>query len=172
MPYPGFTIELVMIDYEGTLETNSKANSANKGTEGNSGYVKGRVTANSKQSKASGSEDNDDIFSDSDGEESGSSRSRQTQAGTGVEPSASSHLSNPAAEQIGTSGHGTHQLSVKNQAPSSNNASKDASINGVGKPSCGLEIPSMDSMGASDIKAIAADASVFSFGDEEDYESE
>ena len=53
------------------------------------------------------------------------------------------------------------------------NASKDASINGVGsKPSSGLEIPSMDSMDASDIKAIAADASVFSFGDEEDYDSE
>ncbi|XWS33566.1 hypothetical protein CRYUN_Cryun22dG0094300 [Craigia yunnanensis] len=172
VPYPGLKIELVMIDYDGTLETNSKANPANKGTDGNSGYAKGGVTANSKQNKASGSEDNDDVFSDSDGEESGAS-SRQTQAATGVGPAVSSHLSNPAAEQIGMSKHGTHKLSVKNQATSLKNASKDASINGVGsKPSSGLEIPSMESMGASDIKAIAADASVFSFGDEEDYESE
>ena len=117
MPYPGFTIELVMIDYEGTLETNSKANSANKGIDGNSGYAEGGGIANSKQNKASGSEDNDDVFSDSDGEESGAS-SRQNQAVAGVGPAVSSHLSNTAAEQIGTSKHGTHQLSVKNQAPS------------------------------------------------------
>ncbi|XWS41855.1 hypothetical protein CRYUN_Cryun17cG0118800 [Craigia yunnanensis] len=172
VPCPGFKIELVMVDYDGTLGTNSKSDSANKGTEGNSGYAKGGVTANSKQSKASGSEDNDDVFSDSDGEESGASRSRQTQAAAGVGPAVSSHLSDPAAEQIGTSKHGTHQLSPKNQEPLSNNASKDTGVNGVDKPSSGLEIPSMDSMGASDIKAIAADASVFSFGDEEDYESE
>ncbi|XVF17624.1 hypothetical protein REPUB_Repub10bG0139300 [Reevesia pubescens] len=171
--YPGFKIELIMIDYDGKLDTNSKANSTNKGTEGNSGNAKkAGVAANSKQQrKASGSEDNDDIFSDGDGEESGGSRSRQTQAGAGVAPAISRHLSNPAAEQIGTSKHGTHQLSVKNQEPSSNNASKDISIHGIGKSSSGLEIPSLDSMGASDIKEIAADASDFSFGDE-DYESE
>ncbi|XVF15502.1 hypothetical protein REPUB_Repub09cG0159400 [Reevesia pubescens] len=171
IPYPGFKIELVMIDYDSTLDANSRANSANKGTEGNSSYTKDGVTANSKQSKASGSEDNDDVFSDSDGEESGSTRIRQTQAAAAaVGPAVSGHLSNPAAEQIGMSKHGTH--SVKNQEPSSNNASKDISINGVGKASSGLEIPSTDSMSASDIKAIAADASVFSFGDDEDYESE
>ncbi|XVE82840.1 hypothetical protein DITRI_Ditri16bG0038000 [Diplodiscus trichospermus] len=130
VPYPGFKIELVIVDYDGTLKTNSKASSANKGAE---------AIANSKQSKASGSKDNDDVFSDSDGEESGSSRSRQTQAGAEVTPAISSYLTNPAAEQMGTSKLATDH---------------------------------MDSMGASDIKAIAADASVFSFGDEEDYESQ
>ncbi|XVF61240.1 hypothetical protein PTKIN_Ptkin08bG0114200 [Pterospermum kingtungense] len=151
VPYQGFKIELVMIDYDGTRETNSKSDSANKGTEG---------TANSKQGKAS---DNDDVFSDSDGEESGASGGRQTQTAAGVRPAVSSHPSNPAAEQMGTSKHGT----VKNPEPSPN---KDVGINGVGKPSSGLEIP--NTMGASDIKAMAADASVFSFGDDEDYESE
>lgn len=161
---PGFKIELVMIDYEGTLGKNSQVNSTNKGAESNSSCAKGAVTADPKQSKASGSEDNDDVFSNSDGEESGSSRSRQSQAGAGIRPAVSSHLSNPE--------HGIHHLLVKNQTPSSNNASKDTSINGIGKPSAALEIPSVDSLGASDIKAIAADASVFSFGDEEDSESE
>ncbi|XVE87069.1 hypothetical protein DITRI_Ditri18aG0086700 [Diplodiscus trichospermus] len=166
VPCPGFKIELVMVDYDGTLETKPKSDSTNKETYANAG-----VRSNSKQSKASGNEDNDDIFSDSDGEESGVPRSRQTQEAAGVGPAASSHLSNPTADQTGTSTHGTHQLPVKVQEPLSNNASKDIAINGAGKPSPGLEIPTMDSMGASDIKAIAADASVFSFGDE-DYESE
>lgn len=159
-----------MIDYDGTRETNSKSVSVNKGTESNSGITEGRITANSKQSKASGNEDNDDVFSDSDGEESGSSRGRQTQSAAGVRPAISSHLSNPAAEKTGTSKHGTHQLSAKNSEPLLNNAPKDIGINGVGKPSSGLDMP--ETMGASDIKAIAADASVFSFGDEDDYESE
>ncbi|XVF59362.1 hypothetical protein PTKIN_Ptkin07bG0269600 [Pterospermum kingtungense] len=164
VPYPGFKIELVMIDCDGTPVTNSEANCTNKGAEGKSCCAKGGITGDPKQSKTSRNKDSDDVFSDSDGdgEESVSSRSRQTRAGAGVRPEASSYPSNPE--------HGTHQLSVKNQTPSSNNAYQDASINGVGKPSNGLEIPSITS--ASDIKAIAADASVFSFGDEEDYESE
>ncbi|KAK6287833.1 hypothetical protein POUND7_014012 [Theobroma cacao] len=172
VPYPGFKVELVMVDYDGIPQSNSNTNSVNEETQGNSSYTKDGVTARSKHSKVSGNEDNDDVFSDSDEEESGASRSRQTQA-AGAGPAVSSHLTNPAAEQIGTSTHGTHQLSVKNQERALSNASKDVSINGVGKPCSGLEIPNLDSMGASDIKAIAADASVFSFGDEEeDYESE
>ncbi|XP_012489195.1 phosphatidylinositol 3,4,5-trisphosphate 3-phosphatase and protein-tyrosine-phosphatase PTEN2A [Gossypium raimondii] len=168
VPYHGFKIELVMIDYDGPLKMNSKSDSANNGTEGNSGYVKDRVIgANSKQSKASETEDNDDIFSDSDGEESGASPSRPTQPAAGAGPTISSNLLNPAAEQKGTS-----KPSVKNQELSSNNSSKDIAINGVGKHSTGLELPSMELMGASDIKSIAADASVFSFGDDEDYDSE
>ncbi|MBA0801946.1 hypothetical protein Gohar_012283 [Gossypium harknessii] len=168
VPYHGFKIELVMIDYDGPLKMNSKSDSANNGTEGNSGYVKDRIIgANSKQSKASETEDNDDIFSDSDGEESGASPSRPTQPAAGAGPTISGNLLNPAAEQKGTS-----KPSVKNQELSSNNSSKDIAINGVGKHSTGLELPSMELMGASDIKSIAADASVFSFGDDEDYDSE
>ncbi|OMO56610.1 hypothetical protein CCACVL1_26429 [Corchorus capsularis] len=166
LPYPGFKVELVMIDYDGRLATNSKAtNSANKGTEGNSDYAKDGATANSKQNKVSGNEDNDDVFSDSDGEESGTPRSRQTQATAGVRAAASSNLSNNATRQVGMSTPETHQRSVKNEEPASNNASKD-------NESTGLAVPNLNSMGASDIKAMAADASVFSFGDDEDYESE
>ncbi|KAB2055682.1 hypothetical protein ES319_A11G053700v1 [Gossypium barbadense] len=168
VPYHGFKIELVMIDYDGPLKMNSKSDSANNGTEGNSGYVKDRVVgANSKQSNASETEDNDDIFSDSDGEESGSSPNRPTQPAAGAGPTISSNLLNPAAEQKGTS-----KPSVKNQELSSNNSSKDIAINEVGKHSTGVELPSMELMGASDIKSIAADASVFSFGDDEDYDSD
>ncbi|KAE8699987.1 Cathepsin B [Hibiscus syriacus] len=106
VPYHGFNIELVMVDYDSTLKANPKSDSANKGTKGNSSYVKDRVVeANSKQRKASRTEDGDDIFSDS--------------AGRGIRGINNAELT-----------------------------------------------------GASDIRAMAADASVFSFGDEADYESE
>ncbi|KAL4353551.1 hypothetical protein GQ457_06G035560 [Hibiscus cannabinus] len=168
VPYHGFQIALVMVDYDGTLKTNSKSDSANKGTEGDSSYVKdGVVEANSKQSKASRTEDGDDIFSDSDGEESGASTSKPTQPAAAVGSVTSSTLSKPAAEQIGTS-----KVADKNQELLSKNSSEDIAINGGGKPSTGVELPIVELIGASDIKAMAADASVFSFGDEEDYESE
>ncbi|KAK8687782.1 hypothetical protein V6N13_086578 [Hibiscus sabdariffa] len=166
VPYHGFQIALVMVDYDGTLKTNSKSDSANKGTEGDSSYVKdGVVEANSKQSKRT--EDGDDIFSDSDGEESGASTSKPTQPAAAVGPVISSTISKPAAEQIGTS-----KVADKNQELLSNNSSEDIAINGGGKPSTGVELPIVELIGASDIKAMAADASVFSFGDEEGYESE
>ncbi|XP_039042493.1 phosphatidylinositol 3,4,5-trisphosphate 3-phosphatase and protein-tyrosine-phosphatase PTEN2A-like [Hibiscus syriacus] len=168
VPYHGFKIELVMVDYDGAPKANSKSYSANRGTEGNSGNVNdGVVEANSKQSKASGTEESDDIFSDSDGEESGASTSKPTRRAAAVGPVTSSNLSTPASEQVVVS-----IPSVKNQELLSNSSSKDIAINGSGKQSTGLELPSVELMGASDIKAMAADASVFSFGDEEDYESE
>ncbi|KAA3476259.1 Phosphatidylinositol-3,4,5-trisphosphate 3-phosphatase [Gossypium australe] len=128
-PYPGFKIQLVMIDYEGMVETNCKANFANKGTE-----VATMITY-------------------SHGDKS------LTQAGAGIGPMVSSHLSYPKSEQIGTSKDGTYQQSVKNQEPSFSNASKDIGNNGVNKASSGLQIPITESMGASDIKAMSADAS-------------
>ncbi|KAE8694045.1 Exonuclease, putative isoform 1 [Hibiscus syriacus] len=166
VPYHGFNIELVNVDYDGTLKTNPKPDSANQGTEGNSSYVKDEVVeANSKQSKASRIEDSNDIFSDSDGEESGASISKPTQPAAAFGPVTSSNPSKPAAEQIGTS-----MVAIKNQELLSNNSSKDIATNGG--PSSGLELPSVELMGASDIKAMAAEASVFSLDDEEVYKSE
>ncbi|KAG4121374.1 hypothetical protein ERO13_D11G202800v2 [Gossypium hirsutum] len=149
LPYLGFKIELIMIDYEGTVET-TKANFANKGTEGDSGFAKGGVSANLNQIKPSESSNNDNLFS---------WRQSLTQAGAGIGPMVSSHLSYPKPKQIGTSKDGTYQQSVKNQEPSFSNASKDIGNNGVDKASSGLQIPITESMGASDIKAMSVDAS-------------
>jgi phosphatidylinositol-3,4,5-trisphosphate 3-phosphatase/dual-specificity protein phosphatase PTEN len=66
---------------------------------------------------------------------------------------------------------GAEQLSLRSHEPSQINASKEPTAGGAGNPAPGTEIRHLDSGGASDIKAIAADASVFTFGDE-DYESE
>ncbi|GER30920.1 Phosphatidylinositol-3,5-trisphosphate 3-phosphatase anddual-specificity protein phosphatase PTEN [Striga asiatica] len=90
--------------------------------------------------------DKDDVFTDSEGEEEESSSSR----GGGVGPTQRAESS----------------VSVVGDA---NAVSHDESKAGGPHNAGGSRIPNMDS---TDIKAIAADASVFSFGDDEDYESD
>jgi phosphatidylinositol-3,4,5-trisphosphate 3-phosphatase/dual-specificity protein phosphatase PTEN len=165
----------VMIDYDGTLPMRSKADSVNKQSDSCSSCVPNSntgVPANSNRSKVSRSEDNDDVFSDSEGEETGASRSRQAQATSGAGSAATGHASSATAEKIGSLTHRTDHLSFRSQEPAQTTASKEATTDGAGKPSSGIETPNLDSAAISDIKAIAADASVFSFGDEEDFESD
>lgn len=174
LPSPGFQVEVVMIDYDGTVPTRSKADSSSKQTDGSSGYVPASnagITASSNRNKLSGSEDKDDVFSDSDGEETEASKSRKAQATSGAGSAATGLVSNTTAEEIENLKHRADQLSLRSEEPAQNAASKEHS-DGTGKPASALKISNVDSAGASHIKAIAADASVFSFGDEEDFESD
>ncbi|XP_065876189.1 phosphatidylinositol 3,4,5-trisphosphate 3-phosphatase and protein-tyrosine-phosphatase PTEN2A-like [Euphorbia lathyris] len=160
LPSPGFQVEVVMIDYDGTSSTKSTGNSSRKesgDTPKGSDYASkssSGVTGNSNPKRAS--ENEDDVFSDSDSEETDASKSRQQT----TTPSGDS--SNITAGQLT---HGTEQMSLNNRQPSKEQTTQ--------KPNSALEMRNVDSVGASNIKAIAADASVFSFGDEEeDYESD
>ncbi|KAK6923080.1 LOW QUALITY PROTEIN: hypothetical protein RJ641_011384 [Dillenia turbinata] len=153
LPSPGLQVEIVMIDYDGTLPVKSKANSASEGPNTNSGVAQSEEAApKSVQNKVSENKDKDDVFSDSEGEENGPSKSRQNQA--------ASPGSSTTAEQITSITRGTEQLTLRSKNP---NTATEPKTDGI---------PNPDSVGASDIKAIAADASVFSFGDDEDYESD
>lgn len=174
LPSPGFQVEVVMLDYDGKLPTKSKAESANKQSS-SSGSVptsNAGVTAKSNRSTVSGSEDNDDVFSDSEGEDSGASKRRQGQAASDAGSAKTDQISGATAENIGNLTHRTGHLSLSSQKPSQNTASKETASDGAGKPASGIESRRLGSGGVSDIKAIAADASVFSFGDEEDFESD
>ncbi|KAH7566627.1 hypothetical protein JRO89_XS08G0204500 [Xanthoceras sorbifolium] len=165
LPSPGFKVEIVMVDYDGTLPTSSKANSANQGSDGSSASVSvptGEVSGNSSQSKVSKSED-DDVFSDSDGEESGASKSQQAHIAS---------EGDPAVHKQSNTVAGTEKLSLRSQEPTLNNVSKEPTVVGSENPASAQALPHLDSVAASDFKAIAADTSVFTFGDEEDYESE
>lgn len=141
----------MMIDYDGTKP---KSHSNSNQADGNSGYVpvpSGGVAATSNQSKISESQDNDNVFSDSEEEEAQSSTTKQAQSTSGT-PTKSDWM----AEQIAGIKHGTENLSL---------AKENSRITNTGQKSDGAI------QEGSDFKAIAADASVFSFGDE-DYESE
>ncbi|KAH8503321.1 hypothetical protein H0E87_014557 [Populus deltoides] len=172
LPSPGFQVEVVMIDYDGTLPARSEVDSACKGSDvTSSGHVAATDGGVAGHSNRSDIAENDDVFSDSEGEETGVSKSRQAQAASGIGLAHPDHASNTTTEQMRNLTQGAEQLSLRSHEPSQINASKEPSAGGAGNPAPGIETRHLDSGGASDIKAIAADASVFTFGDE-DYESE
>ncbi|KAL3833305.1 hypothetical protein ACJIZ3_008041 [Penstemon smallii] len=167
LPSPGFQVEIVMIDYDGTIPAKVKSDNDQKGADGKSrdGPSSSDKKSNSGQSSASRKQKNeDDVFSDSDGDEEPVSSRNSISAAAG---GASNPESGTTAEQISTVSNQTEQLSLgrKSTSSSQSNASHEVKIEGVERD----KIPNLDS---TDIKAIAADASVFSFGDDEDYESE
>ncbi|CAL5362894.1 unnamed protein product [Camellia sinensis] len=127
------------------------------GRVGNSPSSSDGVTTTPDQSNVSENQDNDDdVFSDSDGEETVSSKSSQARADSGAGPHA--HLeSGPRVD------HQMTALSLSKESRQSN-VSNEAKIDGAGR----LESGRM----SDDIKAIAADACVFTFGDDKDFESE
>ncbi|KAK1383236.1 phosphatidylinositol 3,4,5-trisphosphate 3-phosphatase and protein-tyrosine-phosphatase PTEN2A-like [Heracleum sosnowskyi] len=159
-PAPGFQVEVVMIDYDGTLPTRYKAKKSD-GRSKPAAVSSDKDATSSNQSIASENQENDNVFSDSDGEEAATSggRSSHTASGTG-KPLDS------ATTEDQTVTHGTKQLSTNSAGSRQGKASDDKKQNASKKESL---IPNLNS---GDIKAIAADASVFSFGDEEDYLSE
>ncbi|KAK4488409.1 hypothetical protein RD792_004172 [Penstemon davidsonii] len=167
LPSPGFQVEIVMIDYDGTIPAKVKSDNDQKGADGKSkdDPSSSDKKSNSGQSSASRKQKNeDDVFSDSDGDEEPVSSRNSISATAGGGPN---HESGTTAEQISTVSNQTEQLSLgrKSTNSSQSNASHEVKIEGVERN----KIPNLDS---TDIKAIAADASVFSFGDDEDYESE
>ncbi|XAR49261.1 Phosphatidylinositol-3,4,5-trisphosphate 3-phosphatase [Bertholletia excelsa] len=163
VPVPGFHVEIVMIDYDGSISTKKKAEGASKRSDertGSSASPSGGGAANPSQGKVSKNQDDDDVFSDSEGEEKTPSKRSQAQANSGA--GLPSHLeTDTKGDQMSSSRQGDQKLSP-GENPSSN-APNEAKIDAVG----GLDPGRM-----SDFKAMAADASVFSFGDEEDLESD
>ncbi|KAI8535053.1 hypothetical protein RHMOL_Rhmol10G0145100 [Rhododendron molle] len=162
LPSPGFQVEIVMIDYDGSIPTRKKAEIGNKESDGRVGNALSSTDSGStaNQNKDTENQDNDDVFSDSEGEETTSSKSSQARATSGALTSTHAQSGN---EELKDLTHGTQRLSLSKEATRSSDSS-ETKIDGVGRLGSGGM--------SSDIKAIAADASVFTFGDEEDYESE
>ncbi|TXG64243.1 hypothetical protein EZV62_011237 [Acer yangbiense] len=173
LPSPGFQVEVVLVDYTGPVpaspgsetgtETVAKESSESSGS---APAPVNQGTTAPKENKNSGNQD--DVFSDSEAEEGGSVKSRQVGAasadGGAVSTTASNSETNPKSDQVANLTRATEQVSLGNVGSQQTNATtepkKDA-ISGLGAANT-----------ESEFKAMAADASVFSFGDEEDYESE
>ncbi|XP_075482416.1 phosphatidylinositol 3,4,5-trisphosphate 3-phosphatase and protein-tyrosine-phosphatase PTEN2A-like [Primulina tabacum] len=165
LPSPGFQFEIVMIDYDGTVpskvKTDRDTNSANATLR--DAPSSSEHKADPDQSKASGKQkEGDDVFSDSDTEEPANSRSK-------IGPGTASHPKSGTSpsEQMSSISHQTEELSLGRNSPSSHfDTSNEMKLEGIQRASSN---PNMES---TDLKAIAADASVFSFGDDEDDESD
>ncbi|XP_010515377.1 PREDICTED: phosphatidylinositol 3,4,5-trisphosphate 3-phosphatase and protein-tyrosine-phosphatase PTEN2B-like [Camelina sativa] len=149
LPAPGFHVEIVMIESDNSQPTKSRSDSTQQQSQSSS-------SADSSQLKSSQNKD-DDVFSDSDGEDNGNSKPIET---------------NSTTEKTSGSMHTTSKPHQINELPKTDDPSANRSITSSSSSDLHNPLPN-HSLAVSDIKAIAADASVFSFGDEEeDYESD
>ena len=163
LPSPTFQVQIVMIDYDGTLPNKSNNDNVESRPDTSSECTSSNnngVDVAPKAKESSTNEDKDDVFSDSDGE-GGSSRTNHDEASVAGQTS---------KNQISSVTHRTQQMSVSS-TESNQKRSNNPAIGSVGKSDQSVETPKVGSSAATDFKAIAADASVFSFGDE-DYESD
>ena len=142
LPAPGFHVEIVMAESD---------NSTQQQPQSSSGADSGKIK--SKQSR------DDDVFSDSDGEEEGNSKAVD---------------SSSTKDKTAGSMHQTSRDHQITEPPKTDDNSANRSITSSSSSGLYNNNPVQDdSLAVSNIKAIAADASVFSFGDEEeDYESD
>lgn len=132
-------------------------------------------TTSPDTNKDSGSQDKDDVFSDSEAED-GSSKGRRPKSGPntdgstvtakGSEVNKSQAEATSVAQVIG-------QVSLKSEGEAKKSADHATNkTEGDPKKSGMPQSQALESSSMSEFKAIAADASVFSFGDEDEYESE
>ncbi|KAK2372604.1 phosphatidylinositol 3,4,5-trisphosphate 3-phosphatase and protein-tyrosine-phosphatase PTEN2A [Trifolium repens] len=166
IPAPGFQVEVVMVDYNGTLPT--KVNPASKGSGNTSNVLSGaKPTSNSSESKVP--KNGDDVFSDSDEEETKGTKMRE--AATNYKYMEPHQVSEATTDHVGMLAHATDRLSLQHEEHTENNASEASTTDKLHSTHADPNTTNMESVGSSEFKAIAADASVFSFGDE-DFESD
>ncbi|WOK93642.1 hypothetical protein Cni_G02342 [Canna indica] len=164
VPSPGFQVEIVMVDYDSVRARNPASGNDKKNSNGNVINENPKRDRNSTAPNLSKNKDNkDDVFSDSDTEDKESANDNVAQVSRNVEEHYNSgKITNNVANQE------TSSIEAgKAEAGVANEVKKEATS------SLRLEeAATLNSGSASEFKAIAADASVFSFGDEDEYESE
>jgi phosphatidylinositol-3,4,5-trisphosphate 3-phosphatase/dual-specificity protein phosphatase PTEN len=168
LPSPGFEVEVVLVEYNGPAPGSRTPASAIATPKPDTETASTRETPSiqnpatpegSNKEVTTSQENKDDVFSDNESEE-------KKQSG---KDSSTSNVSQ-ALEKI--------TLKKGDSAVKSTDASPpvEATTGESGKSAVSTSVPdhtsNLDSNSMSEFKAIAADASVFSFGDEDDYESE
>lgn len=184
LPSPGFQVEVVLVDYDGSqpsrpANTTSSTNKEPVTTENNNSSSSAPSNANpspnpNPTTKETGSsqQDRDDVFSDSEetAEGGGSTRSRRVVSTTTAAEASETSVKDKEAVNVA---QGIEKVSLKSEegeVRTEGGESKKASPPSVSGPPPPPQPESTSSV--SEFKAMAADASVFSFGDDEDYESE
>ncbi|XP_012436160.1 phosphatidylinositol 3,4,5-trisphosphate 3-phosphatase and protein-tyrosine-phosphatase PTEN2A [Gossypium raimondii] len=177
LPSPGFQVEVVLVDYNGTVPTTPQTETTTNKPDESSGTGAASTdggAAPANENKDPGHNDKDDVFSDGEAEESGSSKSRQNKAtsaeGIALNSATSEPETNDKSVQVANLVHSTEQVSlgsaISQPMHGTSEPRKDAAA--AAPPAAGVQVSSSES----EFRAMAADASVFSFGDDEDYESD
>ncbi|MED6144602.1 Phosphatidylinositol 3,4,5-trisphosphate 3-phosphatase and protein-tyrosine-phosphatase pten2a [Stylosanthes scabra] len=169
LPSPGFLVEVVLVDYNGNVvasEPETTGKRSNESSSNSPAPVEASTPAQNTD-KDSGSQDKDDVFSDGDSEHSASSRGKQEKTASEPDKKATSGSeTNKISNQIANITNATEQVSLGSASSKPVHAGQTKSENE--RTVSGVEMASSES----EFKAMAADASVFTFGDEEDYESD
>ena len=159
------------MDYDGNVTT-SKPETVPNARDERSSSVPTPVDASTTAPKAEKESENrnkeDDVFSDGELEDS-TSRSRQAKAASEAvaNPNSTTGSESKTSSEMKSITHGTEQISLGPTSATpipSGSKPKGEDARTVSS----VEAPSSES----EFKAMAADASVFTFGDEDDYESE
>ncbi|KAK6131930.1 hypothetical protein DH2020_034338 [Rehmannia glutinosa] len=165
LPSPGFQIEVVLVDYDAAsapLARPPSETTANESAENPGANTASRPNPAPTDEAKNSKKEKDDEFSDSDADEkNASSKSKQTEISSQVAGTVTTNDANVDSHQIANLTRKAEQVSLGSPGSTNTELKKDA----VGGTS-GTEGE------VSEFKAMAADASVFSFGDDEDYESE
>lgn len=173
LPSPGFQVEVVLVDYDGAnpppRQTESSANKSDESASVTPAVNSSEAIAN--PTKDSGSSEKDDVFSDSEAEETNSSKSRQAKPVSEAKTAPSSEI-NTSSGQIADLSLEAEKLSVGSTGSTHVNPTSDQKKDASGGAVSSLGALNNPTGEVSEFKAMAADASVFTFGDEEDYESD
>ncbi|KAJ4819881.1 hypothetical protein LUZ62_032447 [Rhynchospora pubera] len=145
LPSPGFQLEVVLLDYDGSEPLKpTLANIKKYLTPTEKAASRETKPAPQKTDKSISDQDKDKVVSDSDGERNGSSKNKEVK-----------NMNLPDEAHQSTISQAMQGVSLKD--PETDVKENNGSGN---------------STSANDFKAIAADTSVFSFGDDEDFEIE
>ncbi|GAA0174359.1 protein phosphatase [Lithospermum erythrorhizon] len=180
LPSPGFQVEVVLIDFDATIATRTPSeNTSNESVQTTSSVpVTGPSSESNEQTevhadpnKSTSNTEKDDVFSDNEGQEMESSKGRQSREvsqGSGPDDKKGSNSGNDADKiSVAALTNDTKHVSLGSSDSTQSAPRKDStggSVTGTEDPSREREV--------NDFKVVAADASVFTFGDEDDYESE
>ncbi|CAH8318600.1 unnamed protein product [Eruca vesicaria subsp. sativa] len=165
LPSPGFMVEIVLADIDSTIPAKPSSEPASKAPEeisaANSSNVEG-VTPVPAPKKETENPDKDDVFSDNEADSTGPAKTTS---------SASSQT--PEAKQSADETSGLTRATEKVSISENKGSSSQPAVNKAAateKPTgSGVNVSSSES---SEFKVMAADASVFSFGDEDEFESD
>ncbi|KAJ6803542.1 phosphatidylinositol 3,4,5-trisphosphate 3-phosphatase and protein-tyrosine-phosphatase PTEN2A [Iris pallida] len=172
LPSPGFQVEVVLVGYDGSPPQRAPRPTTNPESNEESATVTStRETVASDNQNGSGSADKDDVFSDSDSESSKSRRAKTAGNADGASRKDEPSDTKASKEEISSLAHSVEQLNLTKEGDSKGPNAPELRSEEKSKGSLAMETPELESTSMSEFKAIAADASVFSFGDE-DYESE
>jgi phosphatidylinositol-3,4,5-trisphosphate 3-phosphatase/dual-specificity protein phosphatase PTEN len=168
LPSPGFMVEVVLADINATIPTNPSSETASKTPEetsaANSSPVDGSASVPGPD-KETENPDKDDVFSDNEGDSTGPTKTTSSASSQTPEAKKSADetaVLTKATEKVSISGNKGSSQPVQGVTVSKGEATEKPSGAGV----------NASSSSESEFKVMAADASVFSFGDEDDFESD